>query len=248
VKLPDFLILGAMKSGTSSLHRYLEQHPEVSASQRKELDFFAGRYERGIHWYKKRFGDGIAGESSPNYLKLHLWPEVPARIREHVPDARLMCILRNPVDRTLSHYLHNVWRGREARPFSVATAPGSNLVKTSRYGWQLDHYLAHFPAEQILLLTTEELGADPQWTLRRALRFIGADDRVPIDTSQRHNVTATNLATAGARVPEDAELVVEADRIRLTPEARARLAPEFKADLDQLRARPAWSGFRGWGL
>src|SRR5688500_17742284 len=118
MQLPSFLIIGAMKSGTSSVHRYLGQHPDVFTSQRKELDFFNRHYDRGLHWYMRQFGPGVAGESSPNYMKAHLWAETAGRIRKHVPDARLVCVLRNPIDRTLSHYLHSVRQGRETRSFS----------------------------------------------------------------------------------------------------------------------------------
>lgn len=250
MRLPDFLIIGAMKAGTSSLHRYLEQHPDVFASNRKELDFFTRRYEQGLTWYRRRFpaGDQVAGESSPNYLKAHLWPETAERIRTHLPDARMLCVLRDPVDRTLSHYLHRVWRGRESRPWREALVPGCNVLQTSRYGWQLRHYLDHFPPEQILLLTTEGLARDPAGTVGRALRFIGVDDTVPIDTSQRHNVTAVNLQEAGAPVPEDPGIVIDAatGRSTLTAAARATLADEFRDDLAQLRSW--WPEFPGWQL
>lgn len=249
MRLPDFLIIGAMKAGTSSVHRYLQQHPDVLASTRKEIDFFSRHYRRGLPWYMRQFGTGarVAGESSPNYLKAHLWPEVAARIHRDLPAVRLVCVLRNPVDRTLSHYLHNVWRGREARPFSRVVEAAGNIVATSRYGWQLGHYLGYFPPEQIALVTTEELDRDPQGTLQRLLRFIGVDgDTGAVDTSQRHNVTAANLADAGARVPDDPGLVADGDRIRMSAELRAALAERFRPDLDALRS--SWPRFPGWDL
>jgi hypothetical protein len=235
-----------MKSGTSSLHRYLQQHPTVSASKPKELDFFTHQYGRGLSWYLDKFGDGLAGEASPNYMKAHMWPDTAKRIRDTVPGARLVGVLRNPIDRTLSHYLHNVIRGREKRPFSRAVTPTSNIVRTSCYGWQLDHYLAHFPPEQLMLITTEELDRHPELALRQILRFIGADDNVPIDTSQRHNVTARRLAEADAAVPADPELIIGADQITLAPPARARLADIFRPDIDLLRS--TWPQFPVWSL
>ena len=245
LKLPDYLIIGAMKTGTSSVHRYLCQHPAVFPSKSKELDFFTTHYRRGLGWYMQNFRGDVSGEASPNYMKLHLWPKTAARIREHVPNARLLCVLRNPIDRTLSHYLHNVWRGRESRPFSVAVRPDSNFVMTSRYSWQLDHYLNHFPSEQLLLVTTEELDRSPDRTMSRILQFVGVDDAVAIDTSKRHNVTNVKLAAAGAPVPADPAISV-ADRIRLTADARAGLAAEFRPDVERLKS--VWPEFPGWQL
>jgi hypothetical protein len=246
LRLPGFLIIGAMKSGTSSLHRYLGQHPDVFVSKRKELDFFSYRYEQGFGWYMRQFRAGVAGESSPNYLKLHLWPETAERIHRHLPHARLICVLRNPIDRSLSHYLHGVWRGRTKRPFARAAAGDSNIVMTSRYGWQLGHYLKYFDPDQLLLVTTEQLRADPTGTTGRVLRFIGVDDRAPVDTSQRHNVTSANLAGAGKPVPADPSLVVEGGRVALSPRERARLAELFQPEVDQLRS--TWPRFPGWQL
>jgi Sulfotransferase family len=234
-----------MKSGTSSVHRYLGQHPAVFTSTPKELDFFTRNYQRGPDWYMRKFRGAVSGETSPNYMKLHRWPRTPARIRKHVPDARLLCVLRNPIDRVLSHYLHNVWRGRESRPFSAVVESDSNFMMTSRYGWQLERYLAHFPADRLMLVTTEELGQWPDRTMRRILRFLGVDDTIALDTSERHNATSVNLGEAGTRVPADPGISVT-DEVRLTAEARARLALEFGPDVEKLKR--AWPDFPGWSL
>lgn len=246
MKLPDFLIIGAMKAGTSSMHLYLGHHPDISMSRPKEIDFFARYYHRGLDWYMGHFSGGVNGESSNSNLKAHRWPEAAARIRRHIPEARLVCVLRNPVDRTLSHYLHN-WRvGRETRPFAEAAGPEGEIFHTSRYGWQLDHYLAHFPREQLLLATTEELDRDPESVLRRIFRFVGVDDSVPIDTSRRFNVTAVKLAKTGLTVPDDPDLVVAGDEASLAPQARERLAARLRPDVERLRA--VWPEFPGWQL
>jgi hypothetical protein len=246
MKLPDFLIIGAMKAGTSSLHRYLGQHPDISVSTPKELDFFSRHYDRGLGWYRQQFSGAVSGESSTSYLKAHLWPETVARIRADLPHARLICVLREPVDRALSHYLHNVWRGRESRPFTQAVTPDSNIFMTSRYGWQLDRYLAEFPPERLLLVTTDELDHSPKRVLRRILRFLGVDEKARIRTSKRHNVTATNLAAARATVPPDPVLVAERRRFGLTPAARATLAAQLRPEVDHVRK--VWPEFAGWQL
>lgn len=236
--LPTFLVIGAMKAGTSSLYRYLVQHPAIPAATKKELDFFNKHYDRGLDWYRRQFGDGVAGEASPNYLKAHLRPEVAARIHHHLPDVRMVCVLRDPVDRALSHYLHNVGKGRLTKPFSEAATANGNIVTSSKYGWQLDHFFRYFADEQIMLLTTDEFDRSPVEVTRRVWRFIGVDDSFTPDTSQRHNVTAQKLAQQEAQVPPDPSGLATRDDGRLapTPQMREKLAAEFREDLARLQA------------
>ena len=152
--------------------------------------------------------------------------------------------MRNPIDRTLSHYLHSVRQGRETRSFSKLISVNSYVVMTSRYGWQLDHYLAHFDPDQLMLVTTEELDRNPQGTIRKLLKFIGVDDSFTVDTSMRYNVTAAKFAQSGAHVPNGPGIVVDFDQISLSPETRAALAEVFRADVAKLRS--TWPQFSGW--
>ena len=110
--LPDFIIIGAQKGGTSSFYRLLSQHPNVRAAVRKELHYFSLFFDRGVGWYRSCFppptlegGNTITGEASPYYL---FHPHAPKRIAEAVPRVRLIALLRNPVDRAYSHYNHEV--------------------------------------------------------------------------------------------------------------------------------------------
>jgi hypothetical protein len=129
--LPDFLIIGTQRGGTTSLYKYLVQHPDVAHALTKELRFFDLNYHRGIDWYRSRFPtegyrrrvrrrrgvDLVVGEASPDYL---FHPHVPARVASALPAVKLIVLLRNPVDRAYSHYWHQAKRGHEPLSFPEA--------------------------------------------------------------------------------------------------------------------------------
>ena len=108
--LPTFITIGAMKCGTHSLHQYLDLHPEIAMSQRKELNFFLteAKFAQGLEWYSAQIaGNGTArGESSPNYSKCHMFPGVAERMHATLPDIKLIYLVRDPVERAVSHYVH----------------------------------------------------------------------------------------------------------------------------------------------
>lgn len=187
--LPTFIIIGAMKSGTTSLHNYLGEHPDVFVSEIKELDYFCGQrtWRMGADWYTAQFPvDAPArGESSPGYTKYPGVSGAPERMAALVPDARLIYIMRDPVARIVSHYIDSVSFGREDRSLDAAMADLSDnhYLACSRYHMQLTRYEGHYPRERILLLTTEQLRDRRTETIAEAFRFIGADDSF---TSQGH--------------------------------------------------------------
>ena len=198
--LPTFLIIGAAKSGTTSLYRYLEQHPDVYMSPVKETLFFApdcwtpapDGSQRGIRTledYEALFAPAAdcpaRGEASPQYLFSR---EAPARIKALLPDARLIATLRNPAERAYSAFLHLVRDGIE--PFTdfreaLAAEPerrasGADPLwlyqEVGLYADQLTRYYEHFPAEQVRVYLYEDFARDPAGTTKDALRFIGVDD------------------------------------------------------------------------
>ena len=148
--LPTFCVIGAMKSGTTSLHHYLAAHPEISMSRPKELDFFVAEknYDRGVDWYASHFDDAAAvrGESSTNYTKCHIFDGVPARMNALLPNVKLVYVLRDPIERLISHYEHNRSRGRESRTFDEALrSPERNhYVQCSQYLTQLEAFLEYY--------------------------------------------------------------------------------------------------------
>lgn len=188
--LPTFLIVGAAKSGTSSLWHYLKAHPEVFVPQSKEVNFFndEGNFARGVDWYAGLFAAGAGkkaiGEASPAYL---FSDETPARIAEIVPQARLVVILRNPIDRAHSHYLHARYYGLERRTFEEAVADERTdpdgkgwpfYLGFSRYEPQLVRFTELFPRDQLLVLLLDDLIADPVGTFMTLCAHIGIDETV----------------------------------------------------------------------
>lgn len=176
--LPTFLIIGAMKAGTTSLHGYLSKHPDVSMSTVKETNFFLDetRTPRRFDWYARQFDPArpVRGETSPNYAKRQIWSGVPDRIAATVPDVRLVFIARDPIRRIMSQYVHNVAHGRERRTFAHAIRKDRNYVATSRYAYQLEPYIERFGRDRILVLDSVALRDETTTTVRTVLDFVGA--------------------------------------------------------------------------
>jgi len=197
--LPGFLILGAQKAGTTALYAYLRWHPGITGPAWKEVSYFDRHYRRGTRWYRGQFplraGDRLVGEASPGYL---FHPLAPERVRATVPDAKLIALLRDPVDRALSHYHHEVALGREALSFEEAVdaepertrgeqerlvrEPGYfshawwdyTYLARGRYVEQLERWFAVFPREQLLVVPSEELARRPDETYAKILDFLDA--------------------------------------------------------------------------
>lgn len=190
-RLPDFLVVGAMKCGTTSLHYYLSCHPQIGVSTTKELNYFVGddppadsdlvtNWWRGEAWYASRFPGGkpVCGEVSPAYCDGR-WRDVAAeRIRRTVPGVRLVLLVREPLARLRSHYrmaLGNL----EIAPVSFAefvSKPEYDRYRAhSRYGSQITCLLERFPREQLLVVESEALAIDREATLARIFAHLGAD-------------------------------------------------------------------------
>jgi Sulfotransferase domain len=179
--LPNLIVIGAMKSGTSSLHQYLSLHPEISMSERKELNFFEREWEHGVEWYKQQFpvGTPVRGESSPNYTKYpRHGAEAPKRMHSLLPETRLVYLVRDPIERIVSHYIDAYSFGRVSRPLGeeLEGPEGEHFVNTSRYFMQLSRYLELFDPSQILVVTSEDLKARRREALAEIFRFLGVAD------------------------------------------------------------------------
>ncbi len=177
-QLPSFVVIGAMKCGTTSLHGYLDSHPDVCMSRDKETDYFIAEHNlgRGAAWYRGQFADSAAarGESSPNYTKEHLFPGVARRMAGLLPDARLIYCIREPVARMVSHYVHNFAHGREGRSFEAAVAEAdNNYLLTSSYARQLRPFLEHYGEDRLLLVSAEALRGEPLAVMTAIFEHIG---------------------------------------------------------------------------
>ncbi len=220
-RLPDFLIIGAAKSGTSSLHRYLSDHPKAFGSNPKEPCFFdeAVNWHRGFDWYRGLFADSdedqLCFESSTNYTRYPQVPKVPERIAACMPKVKLIYLMRHPVERAYSHYVHRFTK--EVYPQQPIDIPFEEFVREdpmcldgSDYAMQIDRYLEYFERSQLLLLTQDELETDPSALLAKVQAFLGlpAIELVPdepvtenVSSSFREIVQRRKMAEAVRSVP-----------------------------------------------
>jgi hypothetical protein len=256
--LPDFIVIGAAKSGTTSLYGALAEHPFVKPCsttdpyflKTKEVHFFDYGYYRGEDWYRSHFPlererdeferehgrPFLTGEASPSYIS-HVW--APTRVRQLVPDAKLIAVFRNPVDRAYSQFQMSRKEGVEeletfeeaidrederlrpevermaANPRYLSWDYGCwSYLSRSRYAEQVERWLDQFPREQLLFLKAEDLFVDPQQVLDRVHEFLGLP---------AHGYEEVTRLNPGAY--DDA----------ISPETRARLADYFRPHNERLR-------------
>lgn len=258
--MPTFLVIGAMRGGTTSLYRYLCMHPRVLSAARKEVHFFDHHFRKGPGWYRAQFASRFArvagkagplgritGEASPSYM---LNPLAPGRAAALLPGAKLIAILRDPVDRAFSHYNQAVRRGYETLAFEEALAKEAERLRGEReklitgevekslpfqhysyrlrghYMEQVEAWLRHYPRERLLVLISEEFYADPGREVKRVTDFLGIP---PVALPRSEELEKFN------QFPYDG----------MRPETRAELAAYFRphnARLAEFLGRdPGWS-------
>lgn len=207
-RLPDFVIIGAMKCGTSTLHEQLALRSGLHMSSPKEPNFFSDddRYARGLDWYCECFAGAspgqLCGESSTHYTKWPTHPRAPERLWRHVPEARLVYVMRDPVERIVSQYIHE-WSRREVRGrFQEVLLREERFTAYSSYARQLDPYLRLFGWEQILLVAFERMWVEPDAQLARICRFLGDPSPEPCrwtDALPAQNVSSRRLRRSPLR-------------------------------------------------
>ncbi|MDF2713886.1 MAG: (Heparan sulfate)-glucosamine N-sulfotransferase [Paenibacillus sp.] len=196
-RLPHFLIIGVQKGGTTSFYHYLTQHPNIASATEKEVHYFDYNFHKGIDWYKSHFphcrNDQITGEASPYYM---FHPHAAKRIKAAIPSVKLIALLRNPVDRTISSYKMMYGRKKEHLSFEQAMQDETSRIRDelpkmlenpnyfskehfyfsylsrSVYADQLKPYYKLFPREQILIVKSEDLFTDPSTVYRKTLEFL----------------------------------------------------------------------------
>jgi hypothetical protein len=192
-----------MKCGTTSLHYYLGLHPEISMSTRKELDFFTEKkYQKGISWYESHFRKHtkIVGEASPNYTNSNKFPGVPERMYNIIPNAKLVYLVRDPIKRMISHYIHQYSEGYERRDINEAlTSQGRNpYLDRSLYYKQISLFLEYFDQDNILVLSAEDLQKSTRKCLQKVFTFLEVDSQ--FDTwkfnYQRHRSSRKRIKTS----------------------------------------------------
>lgn len=206
---PNLFVIGAPKSGTTTLASLLCQHPDILVSTPKETCFHFSEYERGCEYYKENFFPGFAGQKIVcDFSILNMaYSDISAR-RMHAdfPSARLLALLRNPIDRAFSDYRESVRAGLKFRPFEKTldieqNRKSSDTNKIIQYQYfsrglyadQLENYLEFYERGKILVLTYEKFYASLSCELRNIYRFLGIDDLVEMDTAIRRNVGEGNV-------------------------------------------------------
>lgn len=173
--LPNFLIIGAQRCATTWLHRCLSEHPQVFMCSEKEAHFFDARWDRGLAWYKGLFKDcegAVAvGEATPEYM----WkPVAVKRMASTLPNAKLIAVVRNPIDRAYSAY----WLRRriyQGMSFEEAVEADPNLLRRGHYAQQLKRVLRYYPREQLLVLLFDDLKHDDEAFVQRTFQFLEVD-------------------------------------------------------------------------
>ena len=246
--LPTFFIIGAPKAGTTSLHEYLAEHPEIAMTADKEPSCFETRkWAERLDDYVTQFRAPARerGESSTAYSSFPWQPEIPDRIRATVPEARFIYLLREPIPRMLSHYAQNLWDGKPVRPFDELMEdledPWNMPVWCSRYATQLERWIERFGRDRVLVLDQRDLLQDRARTLRRVFEFLEVDASFTSpawdalhNTARSHRVPtplAHRLRLAGRHLGPLTPLLTRAIPLpSLTAEQRSRvealLAPE----------------------
>lgn len=210
---PDYLIIGAQKSGTTALFAYLNQHPLIRNSQ-GEVHYFDLHYEMGESWYKRRFPEKpspeyVSGDKSPYYM---LHPLVPERAAKDYPDVKIIVVLRNPVDRAYSQYWMNRrtrdetlsfeeaiaaeesrLRGEEEKLIADPTYKSKNFqvfsyLRRGHYAELIQRWTAHFPEEQFFFVYARDLRDQPQEVMNKLFAFLGLPFH-PLNLSSQYRKT-----------------------------------------------------------
>jgi hypothetical protein len=275
--LPNFLIVGAQKAGTTSLWHYLRTHEDVFLPDNKEPGYFAEEFgwNNGIRWYERFFTGAeqcrAIGEASTHYTMYPYFRGVPKRIASVLPDVRIIYIMRDPIERMRSCYVQLLSDGQERRPMKDALFLDPGYVYLTRYAMQIEQYFDYFPANHILLMTAEDLRSRRAESMGKVLSFLDVSQDTPIDLfSEENQSSAKRAPRACGRLlmsVADCEAVSSKIRrgtrqlLRFKPMTRAILDHETEMD-DHLRKRLVdsvlpdvaelrrWLGptFDGWGL
>ena len=244
---PDFLVIGAMKSATTTLHAQLSRQDGFFMSDPKEPNFFSDdeAYAKGLNWYLSLFAAASAGElcgeSSTHYTKLPTYPETVVRMHRAFPRLKLIYVIRHPIERLVSQYVHETVQGPVRSPINLALIRHPYLIEYSRYSMQLAPFLDRFGPENVLVAFAERLDRYPQGELERICRFLGYEGEPRWDEMLgRQNERSQRLRRSKVRNILVNAPVLNTIRRRYVPEMwRERLKGFWRIEEPQ---RPILSG------
>ena len=263
--LPNFMIIGAPKAATTSLHAYLAVHPAINMSRTKEPMCFAfpdwtGRIERYPRIFRDHPERPLRGESSTAYTSYPWEPETPDRVLSLIPECRFVYLVRDPIERMLSHYAQNVWDGVPVAPFDELM---ENLerednipVWSSRYAFQLERWTERFGRDRVLVLDQRDLLGDRAATVQRVLEFLGLDPAFSSPEWEReHNTRAQHRVPTAlgrrlgsmARGPLRKVLTREVAKPTLTAAQHRRVVALLAPDTARFRALTGMT-FDHWSI
>lgn len=248
--LPNFIVIGAAKAGTTTIFDLLGAHPDVFTSDPKEPHYFSRlvTFDERRPWYESLFAgaDGYraVGEASTSYAHPHRIDFVVPRIREHIPECRLIYMVRHPVRRLESDWRMRRLEGRISGAIGEAVDRNASLVTLGLYWKHLSRYRRQFPDEQILVVFLEDLAREPERELERVYRHVGVDPTFVPASSGRPRNTATDRARSAA-VADLARRVPAAGRIaELLPDKLVATAKRLLARPEKYTAEANWSAMQ----
>lgn len=233
---PDFVIIGAMKCATTTLHDQLAKQAGVFMSTPKEPNFFSDdhNFAKGIGWYASLFqdapADSIWGESSTHYTKLPTYPAAVDRFAEHLSDAKLIYVMRDPVSRLISHYIHEWSEAKITVPIDQAVEMHPELLDYSRYAMQLEPWMNRFGSDHVLPVFFERMVERPDAEFARICRFIGLAGQ----SSWSKEVGASNVSATRIRKSTVRDMVLDVGVLKVL---RRTLLPESLRDKIKSRWR-----------
>lgn len=183
-RLPDFLIIGAAKCGTTSLFEQLGQHPQVYTPAIKEPTFFSshgvGTWDKGLEWYQSLFSeaqpDQITGEASTSYSKAPWYGDAPEKIHQIIPDTKLIYMVRDPLAQILSHYQHMDYDELDTRSLQERVVNDDFLLKVASYADQLEQFLPFFDKNQIQVICLEHYIDNNAEVMSKLFGFLGISE------------------------------------------------------------------------
>jgi len=232
---PDFIIIGAMKSATSTLHEQLALQPDFFMSTPKEPYYFSDDevFSMGRDWYLNLFSSAepnqLCGESSTHYTKLPDYPDTITRMKSELPNIKLIYVLRHPVERLISHYIHQWSQNIFRCDINEAIDRYDELVNYSRYAYQIQPYIDAYGRDNILFVFNEALRVRPQAELERVAKFLGI---APQRVKWHENLSEQNVSSQRVRRFNGYNVLVESAvmtwlRRRLIPKSFRTRVREF---------------------